>query len=316
MNHVGNPFQSSSILSICPGVRGLERGLERAIGPVRVAAYVEIEAFIIENLVCQMEQGLLDPAPIWTDVKTFNGEIFRRKIDGIVGGYPCQPFSNAGKRGGSDDPRHLWPHIRRIMEQAKPWFAFFENVRGHLTLGFDIVHRELKEMGYCVEAGIFTAQEVGAPQERQRLFILAMANPYSSSTVGGDGNFFNTTVTNEREAQRKNGKRNRNELGNGDKTMANSNSARCGKLGGAFPIQSEQLSVERSGIDLYPAPQGYFQYSWEEPRAVKPGLGCTIDGYNFRIDLLRAFGNSVVEQTVELAFKTLLQKHLNNQLYA
>jgi DNA (cytosine-5)-methyltransferase 1 len=89
-----------SILSICTGMRGLERGLERVIGNITVAAYVEIEAFIIYNLVKQMEQGVVAPAPVWTDLKTFPGPSFHGKIHGIVGGYPCQPFSLAGKRGG------------------------------------------------------------------------------------------------------------------------------------------------------------------------------------------------------------------------
>ncbi len=61
---------SQTILSIGPGQRGIERGIERVIGPLRVAAYVEIEAFIIENLILGMEQGLVAPSPIWADLKT------------------------------------------------------------------------------------------------------------------------------------------------------------------------------------------------------------------------------------------------------
>jgi hypothetical protein len=104
IKHVDNPFESPAILSLCPGILGLERGIERAIGPVRVAAYVEIEAFIVANLVAAMEAGLLAPAPIWTDVKTLNAKVFRKRIHGIIGGYPCQPFSLAGNRGGQMIP--------------------------------------------------------------------------------------------------------------------------------------------------------------------------------------------------------------------
>jgi hypothetical protein len=79
--------------------------------------------------------------------------------------------------------------------------------------------------------------------------------------------------------------------------------------------RAEQLNTngQKGRINQFPAPRGYEQYEWEAPRVVEPGMGCTVNGYNFRIDLLRAYGNSVVEQTAELAFITLLQLHANNQ---
>ncbi len=91
-----NPFQSPAILSLCTGMlRGIERGIEQVTGPLRVAAYVEIEAFLIENLVQQMEQGVLAAAPVFSDLKAFTkiAHHFRHKIHGITAGYPCQPFS-------------------------------------------------------------------------------------------------------------------------------------------------------------------------------------------------------------------------------
>jgi site-specific DNA-cytosine methylase len=184
---VDNTEQSPVILSICPGILGLERGLERAIGPFCVAAYVEIEAFIIANLVYAREQGVLAPAPVWTDVKTFDGNIVRGKIDGIIGGYPCQPFSNAGKQLGTEDPRHLWPYIQRIIAAARPVWCFFENVEGHLSLGYDQVYRSLRDMGYQVEAGMYSAEEVGAPHQRNRLFILAIREEWFDAGANSDG---------------------------------------------------------------------------------------------------------------------------------
>jgi len=172
--YVGNPFQSPAIISYCTGLRGLERGVERAIGTFRTAVIVEIEAFIIANLVAGMESGMVVPCPIWANLKTFDAKPFRGKIHGIMGGYPCQPFSNAGNRKGTDDPRHLYPYLERDIEAIKPIWCFFENVSGHLTLGFDTVYRSLSGMGYAVEAGLYTAAEVGAPHERERLFILAI----------------------------------------------------------------------------------------------------------------------------------------------
>jgi DNA (cytosine-5)-methyltransferase 1 len=171
---VDNPFQSPVILSLCTGMRGLETGLERVLGPVTVAAYVEIEAFIIYNLVRQMEQGVVDPAPVWTDVKTFPAKQFYGKVHGITGGYPCQPFSVIGKQTGEDHPGHLWPGIKRIGKIIRPCWMWFENVVNHLQIGYQQVKADLEELGYTVKEGIYSAAECGAPHRRERLFILAV----------------------------------------------------------------------------------------------------------------------------------------------
>ena len=92
----------------------------------------------------------------------------------LTAGYPCQPFSVAGKRRGADDPRHLWPHVARIIGEVEPPFVFLENVAHHLRLGFPEVASGLVGMGYRLAAGLFTAAEVGAPHKRERLFILAI----------------------------------------------------------------------------------------------------------------------------------------------
>jgi DNA (cytosine-5)-methyltransferase 1 len=263
-NSVDNPFKSPVVLSFCPGILGLERGLARAGVHCRVAAYVEIEAFIIANLVAGMEAGVLDPAPIWTDAKTFDARPFRGRIHGIIGGYPCPGESKIGCREGHEYKGFIWPHIRKAISAAKPLWAFFENVHEHLSGTYPIVQRSLRNMGYRVEAGVYTAEEVGAPHQRTRLFILALANTLCKG------------------------------LERGCKQSA----------------WKEQSPIRRSGIPLWPAEPGESQHGHEEPRLIKPGVGSTIDGYNFREDLLRALGNSVVEQTAEIAFIDLLRKHL------
>jgi DNA (cytosine-5)-methyltransferase 1 len=123
-----------------------------------------------------MEEKRLDQAPIWTNLKTFDGKPWRGVVDCITGGYPCQPFSVAGKKLGDKDPRHLWPEIKRLVEEIEPPICFFENVGGHLWLGFEEVANDLLRLGYQVKAGLFTAAEVGAPHKRERLFILAYRN--------------------------------------------------------------------------------------------------------------------------------------------
>jgi len=120
-----------------------------------------------------MESGFLDASPIWTDLKTFPWRAFCDRVDILSGGYPCQPFSSAGKRLGTDDSRHLWPYIADGIRILRPKLCFFENVEGHITLGLREVIGELESMGYAVSWGIFSAREVGAPHQRKRVFILA-----------------------------------------------------------------------------------------------------------------------------------------------
>ncbi|WP_295049739.1 DNA cytosine methyltransferase, partial [uncultured Paracoccus sp.] len=126
------------------------------------------------TLVARMEEASLDDAPLWDDVATFDGRPWRGAVDIVTAGYPCQPFSVAGKRRGADDPRHLWPHVARIIGEVEPPFVFLENVAHHLRLGFPEVASGLVGMDYRLAAGLFTAAEVGAPHKRKRLFIPAI----------------------------------------------------------------------------------------------------------------------------------------------
>lgn len=162
-------------IGLCAGYGGIELGLHRAVRGMRTVALCEIEAFAIANLVSKMEAGLMDPAPIWPDLKTFPWAAFRDRVDILTGGYPCQPFSAAGKRAGKEDPRHLWPWIADGIRLLRPRCCFFENVEGHISLGLSDVIEDLPGMGYRTTWGIFSASECGAPHQRKRVFILAVA---------------------------------------------------------------------------------------------------------------------------------------------
>ena len=177
---------TQNIISFCTGYGGIELGLRRAGVDVRVVCNVEIEAFVQANLVAKIEEGRMDDAPIWTDLKTFPASIFRGKICGLIGGYPCQPFSSAGKRKGEDDPRHLWPYIRKHIRAIRPLWCFFENVRGHTTMGLWRVLSDLEEEGYETEWGLFSAEETGAPHQRIRCFILAKLPHTCGKGLQGD----------------------------------------------------------------------------------------------------------------------------------
>lgn len=185
--NVDSAEKPASVIAFCAGYGGIERGLKLAGVNHRVVAYVEIEAFAIANLVAKMEAGALDPAPIWSDLKTFPAHLFRDRVDLITGGYPCQPFSAAGKRKGADDPRHLWPHIRRHVQTIRPFRCFFENVEGHISLGLQEVIADLEADSYKATWGIFSASEVGAPHRRKRVFILADANGDNLRQQSGRG---------------------------------------------------------------------------------------------------------------------------------
>ncbi len=172
-----------NVISFCTGYGGLEIGIRRAGVDVRTVCYSEIEAFCCANLAAKIEEGRMDNAPIWTDLKTFPASEFRGKVHGITGGYPCQPFSSAGKRKGEEDPRHLWPYILKHVRAIRPLWCFFENVRGHTSMGLWRVLSDLEEDGYETEWGLFSAEETGAPHQRIRCFILAKLpdtrSPYS-----------------------------------------------------------------------------------------------------------------------------------------
>lgn len=163
-------------LSLCSGIGGLDLGLSLAVPNYRTVCYAEIDAACQDLLLARMADGVLDRAPICGDLKQFDARPWRGLVDLVHGGYPCQPFSQAGNRRGSDDPRHLWPHIAGIVEAVEPEWCLFENVAGHLSLGAPDVVRDLVRMGYRVALGFFTARELGAPHGRKRLFILAHAD--------------------------------------------------------------------------------------------------------------------------------------------
>ena len=182
-------------ISLCAGYGGIDLGLRRVFPTCRTVAYVEIEAFAVANLVAKMEEGELDQAPIWTNLKTLPLEAFPTGLEIISGGFPCQPFSAAGKREGDEDPRHLFPYIKNAIRTIQPQWVFLENVEGIISAklkgdGWEdpagtpvLLHviRELERVGYRPTAGVFSAAEVGATHQRKRVFILAHSGSTRSS---------------------------------------------------------------------------------------------------------------------------------------
>ena len=163
--------------SLCSGYGGLDMAVE---------AYFDAETvWMCDNdkyasIVIKERWGLPNLGNLkevdWTTVQP---------IDILTAGYPCQPFSNAGLRKGANDERHIWPNIKKIISQLRPRIVILENVRGHLTLGFKEVLKDLTQIGYDSKWSIVRASDVGAPHRRERLFIIA--KPTDSN--GFRGNF-------------------------------------------------------------------------------------------------------------------------------
>ena len=105
-------------------------------------------------------------------------------VDVLVAGYPCQPFSVAGNRKGTADARHIWPHIAAAIRVLRPGLCFFENVAGHVRLGLDAVLADLAALGFDAEWVVVRASDVGAPHQRARVFLLAIAQDTDRPTRG------------------------------------------------------------------------------------------------------------------------------------
>tara|TARA_R110002072_G_scaffold6235_9_gene37250 strand:- start:216 stop:1103 length:888 start_codon:yes stop_codon:yes gene_type:complete len=279
-----------NVISFCSGYGGIERGLDLAGTDHRVLAYVEIEAYAIANLVNKMESGQLDAAPIYTDLKTFPAHLFRDCVDLITGGYPCQPFSAAGRRKGEEDPRHLWPYIRKHINAIRPTQCFFENVEGHISLGLSSVLSDMEEDGYSTTWGVFSAAEVGAPHQRKRVYILSntISHPIRNKSERKESGWVNLQAS--RKAQfRVDGEAQRM----ADTTGIGVQRLRSGRKQESDTYGETQLPV-REG-------QRSTQTNW----LPEPNVGRVVDGCADRVDRIRLLGNGVVPQTSARAWEVL-----------
>lgn len=108
------------------------------------------------------------------DIKTVDWSAVE-PVDIVTAGYPCQPFSDAGQRKGTEDERHIWPYIAAALRVLRPRLVLLENVRGHLGRGFDAVLGDLADLGFDAEWQVVRASDVGAVHQRERLIVLATA---------------------------------------------------------------------------------------------------------------------------------------------
>lgn len=153
----------------------------------RTVCYVEKDPYCISVIKARIADGYLCDAPIWDDITTFDGKPWSGSVDIVTAGFPCQPFSVAGKRKGGNDDRNMWPETIRIIREVRPTFALCENVPG-LIAGdhgyFGRILNDLSQSGYDARWRIVSAADVGAPHLRKRLWILANSREFGRERAG------------------------------------------------------------------------------------------------------------------------------------
>jgi DNA (cytosine-5)-methyltransferase 1 len=242
------------------------------------------------------KHGLIPPAPIYTNLKTFPAHLFRDRVDLITGGYPCQPFSAAGKRLGEDDPRHLWPFIRRHIDSIRPLRCFFENVEGHISLGLSTVISDLEEDGYRTAWGIFSAREVGAPHQRKRVYILADRGEVSNTRN-------NRVSIRHVEPSKQGQQRQTSNAYTSCSTLSDTISERLeGHSGHGKDCNQSRWIGEK---EKRPVGKGSLCNGEPNLWPPEPRLGRVVDGCADRVDRIRMLGNGVVPQTAAKAYLTL-----------
>ena len=140
--------------------------------------YVEFSDYCQRVIAQRIEDGFLDDAPIFGNIKAFLNEgyadAYQGMVDVVTAGFPCQPFSVAGKQAGADDSRNLWPETLAVLRIVQPRFAYLENVPGLLAHEYARrIFGDLAESGFDARWRVLSAAECGAPHKRERLWILA-----------------------------------------------------------------------------------------------------------------------------------------------
>ena len=307
-------------LDLFSGIGGFSLGLE-ATGGFETVAFCDYDSY------CQKILRKHWPwVTIYDDIKELNHEKLNSnghtKIDIVTGGYPCQPFSVAGRQQGEKDPRHVWPEYFRLIKELRPTWVIGENVSGHVKLGLDTVLENLESEGYSARTFSISASSIGANHQRERIWIMANARqhggriePTRNSESVGRGSSKETkwsidtnqisgsserskTVANtqsqwsgkikniDKEKRNKGGSETQSYSSGGN--VANTSAGRC--VSQENEIQAGGNSIEHQGW-------------WD----IEPNVGRVAHGIPKRVDRLKCLGNSLVPQIPYYIGKVILE---------
>ena len=244
----------------------------------RTVCAVEWEPYPASVLCARQNDGLLPPFPVWDDVQTFDGRPWRGIVDVVSGGFPCQDISIAGRGDGLDGERSgMWHHMARVVGEVRPRFVFVENSPMLASRGLDRVIGDLTALGYDAKWTVMGAADIGAPHQRDRIWIVAHAAGKRQSAAS-DGQQYSQTD----QAWQAGEPRGRSEI------LADTNSAQRegGRL--SFGAQPQYADSERT--------------SWWQS---EPDVGRVAHGVAARMDRLKAIGNGQVPLCAATAWRYL-----------
>ena len=266
------------VLDLFSGIGGFSLGLE--------ACGMTTTAFCERDPYCQSILKKHWPkTPIHTDVRKLDGKQYQNSIDVVAGGFPCQPFSVAGKRLGSEDDRHLWPEMLRIIRECRPRWVIGENVSGFVKMALDDVSSDLEGEGYAVRAFVLPAVAVEARHRRDRCFIIAhredVANPHGERQLQQSGS--------EREIGRWSG-----DSGEEERDVAHTIGSR-GETWLSGPEQGQEGHSREFNHEGYQRP--WWETGGEWP--AESNVCRVVDGIPNRVDRIKSLGNAVVPQLIQ-----------------
>ena len=328
-------------LSLFTGGGGGELGV-KLLG-WETLGYVENNEYCQKVIAQRIKDGVFDDAPIFGDIRAFvsdgYAEAYQGMVDVVSAGFPCQPFSVAGKQAAEDDPRNRWPATLDVIRAVRPRFCFLENVPGLLAGShgyFGRILGQLAESGYDARWRVLSAAEVGGPHKRDRLWILAYTASAGLSVGGRSGLETSNQETGTRVESRleRSGEYRGRVLGdnqgfgiqgNGFSGKFKSDSyAReevfvrsgggtgelvndSGEGSGGLQVRSRgqvQEATDTDGRGPW-CDAEYVECSDGKYRAVKPGVRLLVDGYPGRVDEIRTIGNGQVPAVVATAWDLL-----------
>lgn len=284
------------VLDLFSGIGGMSLGLEMT-GGFETVAFCERDAYCKSIL-----RQHWPTTPIYGDVKELH---YDQPVDVICGGYPCQPFSQAGQRRGDQDDRHLWPEMARIIDETRPTWVLAENVAGHVSLGLDQVLSDLEARNYTWGAYIIPAVAVNAHHRRDRVWIVAHANRDGKS-VGAVNEAARSRQLDVANTDNGTGRWREERQPQGDRQLGVYGQNVADPIGTRSQRAWHEQREARNARARQPFKLGSGQARlWE----TEPVVGRVAHGVSARVDRIKALGNSVVPQVVAQIGRAILEAH-------